>query len=81
MAEKLQWRSWLGCEVGLLILRNYAVYSWYYWKLPAPTFWSHATAWGGYILHQVTLWGLIYWAQKQKLKYSDGLHRNLSAAG
>jgi hypothetical protein len=46
----------------------------YYWKLPDPTFWSHFTAWTGYILHQVTVWGLIYWAQEKGLKYSDKLH-------
>jgi hypothetical protein len=49
--------------------------SWYYWKLPEPTFWSRATAWGGYMLHQVALWWLIYRAQSQKLKYTNGLHR------
>jgi len=49
--------------------------SWYYWKLPEPTFWSRATAWGGYLLHQVALWWLIFRAQSQRLKYTDGLHR------
>lgn len=49
--------------------------SWYYWKLPEPTFWSRATAWGGYLLHQVALWWLIFRAQSQKLKYTNGLHR------
>ena len=28
----------------------------YYWKLTNPTVWSRATAWGGYILHQVSIW-------------------------
>ena len=49
--------------------------SWYYWKLPEPTFWSRATAWSGYLLHQVAFWGLIYYAQKNKTKYTNGLHR------
>lgn len=49
--------------------------SWYYWKLPEPTFWSRATAWGGYLLHQVAIWGLIYTAQKAKTKYTNGLQR------
>lgn len=49
--------------------------SWYYWKLPEPTFWTRATAWGGYLLHQVTIWGLIYLGQRRKLKYTSGLHR------
>ncbi|MSO99378.1 MAG: hypothetical protein EXR11_14390 [Rhodospirillaceae bacterium] len=46
----------------------------YYWKLPNPTVWSHATAWGGYILHQASIWGLIYYAQTRGEKYSDKLH-------
>lgn len=49
--------------------------SWYYWKLPEPTFWSRASVWGGYALHQISLWGLIYYGQKNKLKYSNKLHR------
>lgn len=49
--------------------------SWYYWKLPNPTFWTRATAWGFYLAHQVTIWGLIYMAQKQKTKYTTGLHK------
>jgi len=29
----------------------------YPWQLAEPGFWSHATAWAGYLLHQLTLWG------------------------
>jgi hypothetical protein len=49
--------------------------SWYYWKLPEPTFWTRASAWGGYLAHQLTLWGLIYYAQTRVRKYADGLHK------
>ena len=49
--------------------------SWYYWKLPEPTFWTRATAWSGYLLHQAAIWGLIYYGQKNKTKYTNGLHR------
>lgn len=49
--------------------------SWYYWKLPEPTFWSRASAWGLYALHQVALWGLIYYAQTRPHRYTTGLHR------
>ena len=49
--------------------------SWYFWKLPNPTFWTRASAWGFYLLHQVTLWGLIYYAQTRVKTYSSGLHR------
>jgi hypothetical protein len=45
----------------------------YHWQLAEPTFWSHATAWGGYVLHQVAVWALIYRAQTGKLKYTDTL--------
>ena len=56
--------------------------AWYYWKLSQPTFWTHATAWGFYLLHQITLWGLIYYAQTRVKKYSDGLHTvNIWALG
>jgi hypothetical protein len=49
--------------------------SWYYWKLPNPTFWTRATAWGFYLAHQFAIWGLIYLAQKRKTKYSKGLNK------
>ncbi len=56
--------------------------SWYYWKLPVPTFWSRATAWGGYLLHQLAVWGLIFYAQTRVKRYTKGLHRvNLIALG
>ncbi len=47
--------------------------AWYYWKLPEPTFWTHATAWAGYLLHQFFIWGLIFYAQRTALKYSKRL--------
>jgi hypothetical protein len=49
--------------------------SWYFWKLPVPTFWSRATAWGGYVLHQLAVWGLIFYAQTRVKRYTNGLHR------
>ena len=48
--------------------------SWYYWKLPEPTFWSQATAWGFYLLHQFSIWGLIFYVQRQKPRHIGGLH-------
>jgi len=54
----------------------------YYWKLTDPTVWTRATAWGGYILHNVTIWALIYATQEKSLKYSDKLHPvNILALG
>ena len=49
--------------------------AWYYWKLPEPTFWTRATSWGFYLLHQFTIWGLIWYAQKSNLRYTTGLHK------
>lgn len=34
--------------------------AWYYWKLPTRQFWPMATAWGGYALHQISFWFLLY---------------------
>lgn len=49
--------------------------TWYYWKLPNPTFWTRATAWGFYLAHQFAIWGLIWYAQKNVGKYTKGLHK------
>lgn len=35
---------------------------------------SHLTAWGFYALHQLTIWGLIWYAQTRVKKYTTGLH-------
>lgn len=48
--------------------------SWYYWKLPEPTFWSRATAWGFFLIHQAAIWGLMWQAQRTKTKYANGMH-------
>ncbi|MBT9314073.1 hypothetical protein [Leptothoe spongobia] len=67
----------------ILLLAPYSIHinfvedkgsSWYFWQLPDPTFWTHFTAWAGYAFHQVTIWGIIYAAQRQNLKYTKGLH-------
>ncbi len=44
---------WLGGRLSSQPLLPDQGASWYYWKLPNPTFWSQATAWGFYLLHQV----------------------------
>ncbi len=48
--------------------------SWYYWQLPAPTTWSRVTAWGFYVLHQLSFWAVIYVAQRQRKEHRAGLH-------
>jgi hypothetical protein len=45
----------------------------YPWQLAAPDFWSRATAWTGYVLHQVAIWALIWRAQHAGLRYTDRL--------
>jgi hypothetical protein len=56
--------------------------AWYYWTLPEPTFWSRATSWGFYLLHQLAIWGTIYYAQTRVKRYTSGLHRiNVIALG
>lgn len=55
---------------------------WYEWQLVDPTWASRATAWGGYALHQVALWWLIWKAQQARPAYTGGLHRfNVLALG
>lgn len=64
----------LGARLDAIELLPDTGASWYYWKLPEANFWSRATAWGFYLAHQLTLWYLIYYAQKNVKKYSSGLH-------
>jgi hypothetical protein len=73
---------WLGPFLDKIALDPDQGASWYYWKLPNPTFWTRATAWGFYLLHQFSLWGLIYYAQTRVKKYSTKLHKvNYTALG
>lgn len=46
----------------------------YFWKLPEPTVWSRLSVWGLYFVHQIAIWWCIFYAQKNKLKYTSGLH-------
>jgi hypothetical protein len=66
---------WAGQRLNSIPLLPDQGVAWYYWRLPHPTFWTHATAWGFYLLHQVTIWGLIYYAQTRVKSYTSGLHR------
>lgn len=73
---------WAGGRLDVIELLPDQGTAWYYWKLPSPTFWTRATAWTFYLAHQVAIWGLIYYAQKSKLKYSTHLHKvNIIALG
>jgi hypothetical protein len=65
--------AWLGPRLDAIALLPDQGAAWYYWKLPEPSFWSRATAWGFYLLHQAVAWGLIYYGQTRVRKYSTGL--------
>jgi hypothetical protein len=45
--------------------------AWYYWKRSDPSVASQGTAWGGYLLHQLFIWGVIAWAQNNRTKLVD----------
>jgi hypothetical protein len=49
--------------------------SWYYWRLPVETTAGRFTACGFYLAHQVSIWGLIYYARNNVRRYrvSGGL--------
>lgn len=50
--------------------------TWYYWKLPAPTFWTRATSWGFYLAHQLSIWAIIYYVQTyRRHSYTKGMHK------
>lgn len=46
-------------------------FNWYLWKRPDPDVLSRATAWGGYLAHQAFIWGLIWWAQRNRDRLKD----------
>lgn len=66
---------WAGGRLDSITLLPDQGVAWYYWKLPEPTFWTRATAWGFYLMHQVAIWGLIYYSQVRVKHYTTGLHR------
>ena len=41
--------------------------AWYFWKLPAPTFWSRFTSWGLYGLHQLAVWILVFLGMREQM--------------
>jgi len=46
----------------------------YKWQLADPDFWSRATAWIGFALHNLLVWLTIYWAvEKSSRKYTETL--------
>jgi hypothetical protein len=54
----------------------------YEWKLANPTFWSRATIWIGFALHQLAVWFTIWYARSYHTTYADTLRPvNLWALG
>ena len=51
-------------------------FNWYFWKRPDADIWSRATAWVFYIAHQVFIWGVIFWATRNRdtLRNRNKLH-------
>jgi uncharacterized membrane protein YhdT len=45
----------------------------YPWRLTEPTAAAHLTAWAGYLLHNLIAWMIIFLAQREKPKFSNGL--------
>jgi hypothetical protein len=53
--------------------------AWYFWKLPTREFMTMFIVWSFYLTHQFSIWGAIYWAQKNlthlRTKPTTGLTR------
>lgn len=47
----------------------------YYWQLVTPTWVTQTVVWVLYALHQISFWGLIYYAQRRVKNYTQGLHQ------
>lgn len=45
----------------------------YPWRLTEPNAMANLTAWGGYLLHNLLAWAIIYFAQREKPKYANNL--------
>ena len=45
--------------------------AWYFWKRSDPNFASQASAWGGYLVHQFFIWGVIILAKKNREALKD----------
>ncbi len=48
--------------------------SWYFWKLPVVETVARITAWGGYWLHLLALWAVIFFAQRRAPQTAGRLH-------
>jgi hypothetical protein len=58
-----------------LILRNDL--SWYYWKLPSRDFWTMNIVWALYLVHQISIWVAIYFAQTNRYGFRSSTIKGL----
>jgi hypothetical protein len=45
----------------------------YPWRLSEPDNMARLTAWAGYLIHNLFVWGIIYFAQREKPRYGNDL--------
>ncbi len=45
----------------------------YPWRLTQPNAIAALTAWGGYLLHNIIVWAIIYFAQRERPKFDNNL--------
>jgi uncharacterized membrane protein YhdT len=58
---------------GFQIIGNSEIAFAYPWRLAEPNAAARLTAWGGYLLHNLIAWVVIYLAQREKPKFSNDL--------
>ncbi len=46
----------------------------YLWKLSNPTAWTRSVVWLSYFAHQLASWGTIWYAQRNRTRYTRTLH-------
>jgi hypothetical protein len=65
---------WVGDRLDLFELRpDRDIAFWYPWVSAAPTVWTRVSVWVCYAAHQLTIWGLIWYAQSRKTRYTNTL--------
>jgi hypothetical protein len=52
--------------------------SWYYWKLLIRDFWGMNIVWAMYLANQISIWAIIYFAQKNQSGFRNATSRRLS---
>ncbi len=59
-----------GKQLRVTYAPYYHRFAEYFWKRADPSAASRLSAWAGYGLHQMAVWGCVYTAQQQRLSYS-----------